>query len=242
MSGPRHIPLLVLIGRPGAGKSEIIHFLKNAREDERLQRFHVGPFVEIDDFPMLWAWFEEDAILEQMGHPRLHTDADGYFIHRDLWNLLIRRLDLEHRKLLADDPAFPERATAIVEFSRGREHGGFAEAFTHLGDEFLSRAAALYIDVSFEESLRKNRRRYNPDKPHSILEHGLPDEKLEKLYGESDWSGFSARDPEYLHVRTARVPYVVFPNEDDVTTPGGEPLGARLEDCLTRLWKLGAER
>jgi hypothetical protein len=235
---PDHIPLLILVGRPGAGKSEIIDYLKKTPDDARRSRFHIGPFVEIDDFPMLWAWFEEDQILEELGYDRLHSDADGYFAHRGLWNVLIRRLELEHRKLLAEDPDFAATKTAIVEFSRGSEHGGFEEAFSHFSDGFLDRAAVLYIDVSFEESLRKNRRRFNPDKPHSILEHGLPDEKLKRLYGESDWSAFSGGDEAYLHVRDTRVPYIVFPNEDDVTTPGGEPLGERLEECLTRLWEL----
>ena len=127
-----------------------------------------------------------------------------------------------------------------MEFSRGSEHGGFREAFSHFSAEFLSRAAVLYIDVSYEESLRKNRKRFNPDRPYSILEHGLPDEKLEKLYKDSDWAELSAGDPEYLSIGEVQVPYVVFANEDDVTTPGGEPLGARLEECLGRLSRLRA--
>ncbi len=71
-----HFDILILIARPAAGKSEIIHYLKQVPDDERVRRFHIGPFVEIDDFPMLWTWFEEDDILERLGYPRLHTDAD----------------------------------------------------------------------------------------------------------------------------------------------------------------------
>jgi len=235
-----HIPLLVLVGRPGAGKSEVIDYLKHQPETRRRERLRIGPFVEVDDFPMLWTWFEEDHILAEMGHARLHSDEEGYFLHHDLWDLLIRLLELEYKKLLADQPALLESHTIIVEFSRGSEHGGFREAFEQFSQEFLQEAAVLYIDVSFEESLRKNRRRFNPDKPHSILEHGLPDDKLEKLYRKSDWAEFSAADPEYLSVGGARVPYVVFPNEDDVTTPGGAPLGDRLAGCLGRLGEIRA--
>lgn len=229
------IPILILIGRPGAGKSEIIAYLKSEPEDRRRRRFGIGSFVEIDDFPMLWAWFEEDAILESMDRKRLHSDSEGYFLHHDLWNLLIRRLELDYHKILADDPDFAASQTAIVEFSRGSEHGGFRSAFQQFSSDFLANAAVLYIDVSWEESLRKNRRRFNPDRPHSILEHGMSDEKLERLYGASDWQEFSAGDPDFLILEGIRVPYVAFPNEDDVTTPGGQPLGDRLEDCLNRL-------
>jgi hypothetical protein len=226
------LPILILIGRPGAGKSEIINYLKGEPESRRRERFGIGPFVEIDDFPMLWTWFEEDAILERMGHSRLHSDSDGYFLYHDLWNLLIRRLELDYHKLLADDPGIADTHTVIVEFSRGSEHGGFRAAFDEFSPEFLQKSAVLYIDVSWEESLRKNRRRFNPNRPHSILEHGMSDDKLERLYKASDWDDFSSGDSDFIHLGKIRVPYTVFPNEDDVTTPGGPPLGRRLEESL----------
>ena len=56
--------IIILLGRPAAGKSEVIDFLKKTPVEERLRRFHIGRFEEIDDFPMLWTWFEEDAFLE----------------------------------------------------------------------------------------------------------------------------------------------------------------------------------
>jgi hypothetical protein len=229
--------ILLLIARPAAGKSEVIAYLKNTPIEERLQRFHIGKFEEIDDFPMLWTWFEEDALLERMGYPRLHTDADGYFLGNHLWDLLIERIGLEYQKKLRDTPDFAVDYTAVVEFSRGSEHGGYASAFAHLPKEMAERMAVLYIDVSWRESLRKNRRRFNPDKPDSILEHGLPDAKLERLYREVDWPQVSAADPEYLTIQGCKVPYVVFDNSDDVTTPRGVALGERLQQTLSKLWE-----
>ncbi|NMB87935.1 MAG: hypothetical protein GYA17_06225, partial [Chloroflexi bacterium] len=55
---------LLLLARPAAGKSEIIRYLKNLSLEDRIRRFHVGDIREIDDFPMLWTWFEEDDVLE----------------------------------------------------------------------------------------------------------------------------------------------------------------------------------
>ncbi len=130
--------IIILIGRPASGKSEIIDYLLKLPDDEREQRFHLGKLGFIDDFPMLWTWFEEDHILaEQFGQPRLHTDADGYFKHEYLWHLLIERIDLEYRKLLRDNPDYYADHTTIVEFARGTEHGGYAAAFPHLSDELL---------------------------------------------------------------------------------------------------------
>ena len=235
--------VLILIGRPASGKSEIIDLLKHASPEDRRHRFHIADLDVLDDFPMLWVWFEEDHILSTtLGRPRLHTDADRYFKYPYLWHLLIERLSLEYSKRLRDDPTAPEHTTTIVEFSRGSEHGGYAEAFPHLSDDLLRRAVIVYVNVSFEESLRKNRRRFNPERPDSILEHSLADDKLTRLYRDDDWATLSAGDPDFLTVRSVRVPFVVFENEDDVTTGKPDLLAARLEAVLGRLWELHLTR
>ena len=231
-------PVLILIGRPASGKSEIIDYLRRLDPAERIRRFHIGALDMLDDFPMLWTWFEEDQILShELGKPRLHTDEEGYFLQPYLWNLLIRRLGLEYEKLLRDNPNYHLTHTALVEFSRGSEHGGYREAFAHLSEKLLIRAAVVYVDVSFEESLRKNRKRFNPDRPDSILEHGLPDAKLERLYGEVDWEAFSQPDPHVLQIGRLAVPYAVFENQDDVTSGNTAALGERLEQVLEGLWQ-----
>jgi hypothetical protein len=232
--------ILLLIARPAAGKSEVIDYLKGVPPDAREQRFHIGQFEEIDDFPMLWTWREEDDLLENMGRPRLHTDADGYFLYPYLWDLLIERIGLEYQKKqrdLSDDQGF---VTTIVEFSRGREHGGYQSAFSHLPPQMVKRMAIMYLDVSWQESLRKNRKRFNPERPDSILEHSLPDSKLERLYREVDWPEVTAGDPQYVTIQGMRVPYVIFDNSDDVTTARAEALGERLESTLKKLWSLYA--
>lgn len=231
-----HFPVLLLLARPGAGKSEVIHYLKQLSLEERITRFHVAEILEIDDFPMLWTWFEEDDLLEKMGHPRLHSDPEGYFLGQHLWDLLIERICLDYRKLLRDKPNLSDTNTVLIEFSRGTEHGGYTSAFNHLSNEILKQMAVIYINVSWQESLRKNRKRFNPDKPDSILQHSLPDEKLEKLYRYNDWEAISAADPDFLQIMGNLVPYQVMDNEDDVTTQGGEPLGDRLEKVCTALW------
>jgi hypothetical protein len=230
---------LILVARPAAGKSEIIHFLKQTPVAQRRQRFHIGELDELDDFPLLWSWFEEDQLLAEMGKPRLYTDTHGNFKWPYLWDLLIRRLVLEYGKHQRDlSPEAGSQITTLIEFARGKEHGGFKRAFQNFSPEILRRAAILYVQVSFAESLRKNRKRYNPQRPDSILEHGLSDEKMEQLYKEMDWEELSqGKSDGYLEIQGFPVPFVVFENEDDLTTPAGEPLGARLEERLNILWR-----
>jgi len=231
--------IIILNGRPASGKSEVIDYIKKTPADERAKRFHVAEFDDIDDFPMLWTWFEEDAILEKkFNKPRIHSDKDGYFLYEYQWHLLIERLSMDYEKRLRDNKNYHDKYTTLIEFSRGTEHGGYQAAYQHLSDEILERAAIFYIDVPWSESLRKNRNRFNPDKPDSILEHGLPDAKLERLYKEVDWEEFKGDNPEYITIKGHKVPYVVLDNKNDVTTARDEKLGDALEVLFKKLWEL----
>ena len=233
-----HFPLLIMIGRPASGKSEIIDFLMHVDPAERINRFRIAEPEVLDDFPMLWTWFEEDDILEnEFNKPRLHTDPKGYFKQDYLWNLLIRRLELEYKKRLNDNPGYQQNKTVIIEFSRGAEHGGYTQALNHFSGVILKSACILYVNVSYKESLRKNRLRFNPQRPHSILEHAMPDEKLENLYFEDDWHHLAGLESNFLSLDSCQVPYAVFENEDDITSSHTDLLGARLELTLNHLWK-----
>ena len=235
--------VLILVGRPASGKSEIIHFLTHLPEDARRERFRINWLEVLDDFPILWGWFEEDEILSKVfGLPRLHSDRDRYFRFQELWHVLIERLSLEYAKKLRDNVSYHDQTTALIEFARGSEHGGYAAAFQHVSDQILRRAGIVYVCVPFEESLRKNRRRFNPHKPDSILEHGMTDDMMERLYKDDDWITIAPGDSGHLHIREQSVPYVVFPNEDDVTTGKLDPLASRLESVLGTLWELYQEK
>ena len=226
------------MGRPASGKSEIIDYLGKLDPDQRRSRFHLGELEVVDDFPMLWAWFEEDKLLAEMGKPPLHTGGEGYFKEDYLWDLLIRRLCLEYKKRKTEDPSLHEGSTVIIEFSRGSEHGGYRRAFEQMSVDVLEAAAVLYLQVSFEESLRKNHKRFNPEAPHSILEHSLPEAKMKRLYGIDDWSELSRSDSRFLLLKDLKIPYSVFENEADFTTTGGEELGRRLAGCFEALWRI----
>jgi len=234
-----HFPILILIGRPACGKSEIIDYLQHIDINKRVARFHIKNIQVLDDFPMLWTWFEEDDILEDKFHKeRLYTDSLGYFKHDYLWDLLIQRLELEYQKKLKDNPWYDEGNTTIIEFSRGSQHGGYAQALTNFSEDLLNKASILYVNVSYRESQRKNRLRFNPQRPYSILEHALPDEKLEKLYSSDDWHKLTASDKHFLVTGSCRTPYAVFENEDDITTGDSSALGSRLEQALNHLWDI----
>ncbi|MCX6097291.1 MAG: hypothetical protein NTZ77_02220 [Caldiserica bacterium] len=231
------LDVILLIGRPAAGKSETTDFLKQLEGEKRLREYHIAPFDELDDFLYVWQTFEDDNIREHVGLPRRDTDANLYFLDDRVWDFFIERIDLDFRKKLARDPLFLERHTVLMEFARGGEHG-FANAFQHLSDDVLARAAILYIDVSFEESLRKNRRRYRPEEADSILYHSLEDGKMGRYYRDNDWERLSeGRDDGFIAVKGHQVPFAVFHNEPEKTLDP-ELLEAALHNVTGRLFKL----
>ena len=236
MPEKNHFDLIILIGRPAAGKSEVIDFLKKTPVAERVGRFHINNFEELDDFLYVWETFEVDDILTRHQKPRIWTDEKFWFKDHFIWNLYIERINLAYRKKLAADNHYHDTATVIVEFSRGGRNG-FREAFSYLHEEILKRAKIMYIKVSYEESMRKNRRRARPGLEDSILYHSLPDEKMEFYYKTNDWEILEKADPRYITIRGHKVPYAVFENEPEKTDDPVK-LGRELERVTSLLWTI----
>jgi hypothetical protein len=231
---PQHLPVVIITGRPAAGKSEVIDFLKKTSVDERIRRFHIGDFEELDDFLYVWETFEIDDILSRNGKPRIWTDEKYWFKDPFIWNLYIERLSLEYRKKLARDPQYHDKKTTLVEFARGGKDA-IGEALRFCHPDLLSKASLVYIKVSYEESVRKNRRRARKGEEDSILYHSLPDEKMEFYYRENDWETLAAEDPDFLEVKGLRVPYAVFENEPEKTLDT-RLIGEELERVMQKLW------
>jgi hypothetical protein len=241
--------IVILNGRPAAGKSEVIDYLKSVPLDERVERFHIGEFEEIDDFPFIAERFDDDAILEKMGQPRLISNTKlecqgeiykvPHFKQKYFWHFFIEKLNWLYFKKLRYNPDFHATKTAIVEFARGKEHGGWKTAYPYLADDILAQAVTLYIDVSFEESMRRNKRRYNPEKYDSILQHAVPFKLMEMVYKESDWPEFTQKSPHFLSVRQHQIPYAILKNEPEITDDPAK-IARELEAATGKLWNLYA--
>jgi hypothetical protein len=229
-----NFPVLIITGRPAAGKSEVIDFLKKADPNERLSKFHISDFEELDDFVYVWETFETDDILSRHGKPRVWTDEKYWFKDHFIWNLYIERINLEYRKKLARNPNYHDGKTTLIEFARGGDNGIY-EALGYLHEDVLRRASLMYIKVSYEESVRKNRRRARPGEEHSILHHSLPDAKMDFYYRTNDWEKLAAKDPNYIEVKGFKIPYAVFENEPEKTLDPAL-IAQELERATRKLW------
>ncbi|MDD5264574.1 MAG: hypothetical protein PHU43_07030 [Candidatus Bipolaricaulis sp.] len=234
------LDVLLLLGRPASGKSEFIDFVSRLPADERASSYHLGPLEVIDDFPILWQKFEEDDAWERLGRPRLHSKrADGNYAVTDdgIWEFLIDRINASAAEKLARRAN--SARTLLIEFSRGGARG-YADAFATLSDAILSRAAALYVSVSFDESWRRNLARYDERRRSGILTHSVPREEMERTYGVDDWSRLAPDASGLLDVRGHRIPYVTMGNEPESTDP--RVLGTRYAHALGLAFALRERR
>ena len=232
----QHFPILIITGRPAAGKSEVIDFLKKCDPTVRLEKFHIANFEELDDFVYVWETFELDDLMTRFKKPRIWSDEKYWFKDQYIWDLYMDRMALDYKKKVLKDPAYHEKMTTLVEFARGGDDA-IRHALTFLSDEMLSNASLMYINVPYEESVRKNRRRARPGQEDSILYHSLPDEKMEFYYKTNDWERLTAKDPNFIDVKGHKIPYCAFENMPEKTM---EPalIAPELERVTKKLWSL----
>lgn len=231
------LPYLILLGRPAAGKSELIQFLQHLPLSERAQAYHLGFLRVIDDFPFLWEKFREDDLWEELGCGRRYSRRVGenYAVSDDyLWDFLILRINEEIEKA-------PARSgeTVIVEFSRGGAQA-YRRALARLTPYALEGGAILYLHVSYQESLRRNRARYDRDRRDGILTHSVPEEEMARTYADDDWQALAPGEAGYLSLGSFRVPYVTVYNEPEPKSVAD--FSRRFRPALEELYQLWKNR
>ncbi|MCS7217032.1 MAG: hypothetical protein NZ924_05100 [Candidatus Bipolaricaulota bacterium] len=234
---PEVLPYLVLLGRPAAGKTELIQFLQGLPAAERARAYHLGALRVLDDFPILWEKFVEDDVWERLGRGRLHSRrcAENYAVADPLlWDFLLHRLGAR----IAAAPARPGE-TVVVEFSRGGP-GAYAHALPLLPPPVWAEGAILYLSVSYEESLRRNRARYDRDRRDGLLTHAVPEEEMARTYREDDWEELAPKEAGYLTLGGHRVPYVRVRNEPEPKGLGD--FARRFRPALEELFELWKNR
>ena len=231
-----HFPILIITGRPAAGKSEVIDFLKKCDPVIRLEKFHIANFEELDDFVYVWETFELDDLMTRFNQPRIWSDEKYWFKDQYVWDLYMERMALDYKKKVMKDPAYHDKMTTLVEFARGGDNA-IHHALTFLSDEMLGKSSLMYINVPYEESVRKNRKRAWAGQEDSILYHSLPDEKMEIYYKTNDWEQLTAKDPNFIEVKGHKIPYCAFENMPEKTMDPAL-IAPELERVTEKLWNL----
>lgn len=230
---------LFLLGRPACGKSEMIDFLKNIHDDERASIYHIGKFEEVDDFPWLWQACLDDDEREERGDARIYTEKrpEGF-------NLLDHTFRFENthkfnqviNENYLSNPDFYNEGSLLIEFARGKADG-FKPSLEKFNPEILKRAAILFINVSFQESYRKNDKRYKEGLEGSSLCHKVPDKDMYEYFIENDWSKITNNKTSgFLNINNIPIPFVTMNNEPEL--PAGTEIALRYKKALDELNKL----
>lgn len=231
---------LLLLGRPASGKSEFIDYMKKVPLPQRAQKFHIGDFEEIDDFPWIWEKFMEDDIWERAGYPRLFSKhympgnpgmmPEGGKL---LW-FCMEKFNEAIPKMSKQDK------TLFIEFACGGERS-FKGALEKLKPQILKPSAILFIYTTRDEAWRRNVARYQEKLKDSILSHMVPKETYDHFYADHDWLEITHNEPSgYFNLQGQKIPFVTMNNEPESTDP--KVLEPRYGEALAKLWELYAKR
>jgi hypothetical protein len=235
---------IILTGRAGCGKSELIDFLKGISLGERLSKYHIGQFMELDDHQWFWELGENDDMWERLGRERIYTKnvGCGYvpfdqdLVYDGFLNMKMNRelMDISEK----DEDLYGEN-TIFAEFARGGKFG-YEKVFKIFHANVLKKSAIFFIDNSYEESIRRNNARFEESKKHSVLAHKVPDEEMESYYLINDWQQLTGgKQDGYLDINGISVPFVTVLNEPEVLDP--KLIEERFSPPLKKLWELYAK-
>lgn len=232
---------ILLLGRPAAGKSEFIDYMKKISDVERSSVFHISRFEELDDFPWLWEKFLEDDMWEEAGYERVFSllDKGNYSVRPDkgfLYDLMLTKFNHAIKEKYLSQPEFYSDHTLFIEFSRGGENG-YRNALSRLSKEILSKAVVLYVKVDFEESWRRNVKRYEEKLKASSLAHMAPRDVMERFYKIDDWEKITdGREFGTLSFQGVEIPFATMDNVPEL--PPGPEIAKRYQAALDGLWRV----
>lgn len=105
---PKIIDTLLLLALPASGKSEVRRYLTSVPPDRMREDFHLGPNVQLDDFPYVHLMRRIDDELERRERPRVffHSDHQPFLDTRD-WGTLIELVNDDYAALTAPPPTSP---------------------------------------------------------------------------------------------------------------------------------------
>jgi hypothetical protein len=102
---------VLLLALPASGKSEVRRYLELMPADSRRQDFHMGPSVQLDDFPYVHMMRRIDDELAALGHERVFFQSPDRPFQDPLdWGTLIELVNEDHEDMLKKKVLDPKSA------------------------------------------------------------------------------------------------------------------------------------
>ncbi len=104
---------VLLLALPASGKSEVRRYLANLSPEQCRDDFHMGPTVQLDDFPYVHLMRRIDDELAAMGKARVYFHSgDRPFQDARDWATLVHLVNEDYADLVEKKVATPSSATA----------------------------------------------------------------------------------------------------------------------------------
>src|SRR5512142_659313 len=98
----RVIDVLLLLALPASGKSEVRRYLAHLSPEQARDDFHMGPTVQLDDFPYVHLMRRIDDELAAIAHRRLFFQSPDRPYQSPLdWGTLIELVNEDYADLVA---------------------------------------------------------------------------------------------------------------------------------------------
>jgi hypothetical protein len=156
----RTLDILVFAALPASGKSEVRRYLDSLPSEVLQRDFHLGPTVQLNDFPYVYLMRRIDQYLEEVGRPPLFfPSAERPFRDPREWGTLIELLNEDYEFLETRDIPTPPSAAYyyLQRLDEARVRAGLDADLSKLNSRQRARvAAALEPEAAhFLESLRR---------------------------------------------------------------------------------------
>lgn len=159
---------IFLLGRPGCGKSEVFRRLTARLKEDGI----TDDFIRADDFPKLWAIFQNDEKTGKWSRCRKTHDG-GYKVTDDnVWNDILKEVDRDVVSLQK-----PGRIV-FIEFSRPN----YIQSLENFSGGILENSVIIYFDCSFEMCWKRNVARHEAALAKGTDDHLVSREEMEKTY------------------------------------------------------------
>ena len=136
---------VLLLALPASGKSEVRRYLAHLDPASAQGDFHMGPTVQLDDFPYVHLMRVIDDSLAAAGQPRRFFEApDRSFIDRRDWGTLIELLNQDYADLVSKQAYDVAEAVPLLfdRLDRASEVVGIAPRLASLSDALRATVAA----------------------------------------------------------------------------------------------------
>ena len=95
---------VLLLALPASGKSEVRKYLALLDEKKCREEFHMGPTVQLDDFPYVHMMRQADVALQELGQTSVFFQAaDKPFKEPRDWGTLIELINEDYADLFSSD-------------------------------------------------------------------------------------------------------------------------------------------